>query len=66
VTQNTGSAVYVYCLIRASRRPRLARLPAGVPDATPPALHDLGASIWFVASDVPLDVYGPDNLGRRL
>ncbi len=66
MTQNTGSAVYVYCLIRASRRPRLARMPAGVPDATPPALHDLGASIWLVASDVPLDVYGTDNLEPRL
>jgi Gas vesicle synthesis protein GvpL/GvpF len=66
VTQNTGSAVYVYCLIRSSRRPRLARVPAGVPDGAPPTLHDLGASIWLVASDVPLDVYGPDNLEPRL
>jgi hypothetical protein len=41
-------------------------VPAGVPGAAPPALHDLGASIWLVASDVPLDVYGPDNLEPRL
>ena len=66
MTQDTGSAVYVYCLIRAARRPRLARVPGGVPGASTPALHDLGASIWLAASDVPLDVYGPANVEPRL
>ncbi len=66
MTQHIGSAVYVYCLIRASRRPRLARVPDGVPGASAPALYDLGASIWLAASDVPLHVYGPANVEPRL
>jgi hypothetical protein len=60
------TAVYVYCVVRAARRPPLARVPAGLPDAAAPAAHPLAASLWLIAADVPLDVYGPPALERRL
>lgn len=66
MSHSLDSAVYVYCIVRATRRPRVARVPAGVPGATTPTLLDLRQSLWLVTSDVPLDVYGPDTLEPRL
>lgn len=66
MSHSLDSAVYVYCIVRATTRPRVARVPAGVPGATPPTLLDLHQSLWLVTSDVPLDVYRPDTLEPRL
>jgi Gas vesicle synthesis protein GvpL/GvpF len=66
VKTSTTSAVYVYCIVRAPRKPRLARVPGGVPYGSKPELEDVGAATWLVTSSVPLDVYGPPNLEPRL
>jgi hypothetical protein len=66
VSHSLESAVYLYCIVRATRRPRVTGAPAGVPRATPPTLLDLRQSLWLVTSDVPLDVYGPETLEPRL
>ena len=60
------TAVYVYCVVRAARRPSLARVPAGLPGGTRPAAYPLAASIWLIAAEVPLDAYGPPHLEPRL
>jgi gas vesicle protein GvpL/GvpF len=66
VKTSSSSAVYVYCIFRAARRARGVEAPAGVPDATAPALHAIARGTWLATSTVPLDVYGPANLEPRL
>jgi hypothetical protein len=66
VKTNAGTAVYLYCVVRATRRPRLARAPAGVPGASAPELHRVAESLWVVSAAVPLEVYGPERLEPRL
>ena len=61
-----STAVYLYCVVRAARRPALARVPAGLPGGTRPAAHKLSASLWLITADVPLDTYGPAHLESRL
>ena len=61
-----STAVYLYCVVRAARRPSSTRAPAGVPGSSRPDAHALGASLWIVTALVPLDVYGPANLEPRL
>lgn len=60
------TAVYLYCIVRAARRPALARVPAGLPGATRPEARRLSDALWLIAADVPLDVYGPSHLEPRL
>jgi gas vesicle protein GvpL/GvpF len=60
------SAVYLYCIVRASRRPAEGRIPPGLPGGTRPQARRLAASLWLVTSDVPLDLYGPEHLEPRL
>jgi hypothetical protein len=44
----------------------MARVPAGMPEATRPRAHAVAPSLWIVTADVPLDVYGPTALEPRL
>ena len=60
-----SSATYVYCVVRASRRPS-ARIPQGLPGATRPELTEVTAGLFLVTSEVPLDVYSPAQLEPRL
>jgi hypothetical protein len=60
------TAVYVYCLVAAARRPAGLRLPAGLPGGGRPELTSVGDGLFLVSSVVPLDVYGPRGLERRL
>jgi hypothetical protein len=60
------TAVYVYCLVAAVRRPSNVRLPPGLSGGTRPALTVAGDGLFIVTSDVPLDLYGPRALERRL
>jgi hypothetical protein len=60
------TATYVYCVVRAARRPSPSRTARGVPEGTRPAIAPLAASLWFVTSQVPLDVYGSPALDARL
>ena len=61
-----NTAVYLYCVVGAARRPALARVPAGLPGGTRPDAHRLSDSLWLITADVPLDVYGPSHLEPRL
>jgi hypothetical protein len=61
-----NSAVYVYCVVQASRRPPAARVPQGLPGATHPEPSLVDDGLFLVTSEVPLDVYGPPQLEPRL
>ena len=61
-----NSAVYVYCVVRAARRPPLTRLPGPVPGGTRPELTAVADDLFLVTSRVPLDVYGSPHLEARL
>ena len=62
----SSTALYLYCVVRAARRPSLARVPRGLPEATTPEAHRLAASLWLITARVPLAVYGPAALEPRL
>lgn len=62
----SSSAIYVYCAVKASRAPSTANAPAGVPQGSPPQALDMSGSLWLIASDVPLAVYGPEALEPTL
>lgn len=61
-----STAVYLYCVVRAARRPSHSRVPAGLAGGSRPAAHKLANSLWLITADVPLDVYGPPSLEARL
>jgi hypothetical protein len=60
-----AGAIYLYCVVRATKRPGTARV-AGLPGAAPPRMVAAGRSLWLVVSDVPLDLYGPERVERAL
>ena len=60
------AATYTYCVIKAARKPSLTGVPPGLPSGTPPQLLQCAPAMWLVASQVPLDVYGPGKLEPAL
>jgi hypothetical protein len=60
------SAIYVYCVVKMAARPGLSRVPAGLPGAGRVRLLGAGPSLWVVAAEVPLAVYGPEPLEAAL
>jgi hypothetical protein len=60
------TATYLYCVVKATRRPPTARAPLGLPGATALEALALGGSLWLMVADVPLDVYGSEPLQRAL
>jgi hypothetical protein len=61
-----STAVYLYCVVRAAKRPSSTRAPAGVSGGSHPETHALAQSLWIVTALVPLDAYGPAHLESRL
>ena len=62
----TSTATYLYCVVKAARAPSLARVPAGLTGATAPVAHRVAASLWLIAADVPLAIYGAPVLDSRM
>ena len=62
----TSHAVYVYCVVRARRRPSTSRVPPGLPGGAPPVPVSVDGGLWLIGASVPLDRYGPDALERGL
>ena len=60
------AATYIYCVIKAARKPSLTTVPPGLPSATPPQLLHIAPGLWLVSAQVPLDVYGPGKLEPAL
>jgi hypothetical protein len=57
---------YLYCVVAAERRPRLSRVPAGVPGAGPVRLLDLDTGLFLVVADLPLDRYSETAISDGL
>jgi Gas vesicle synthesis protein GvpL/GvpF len=61
-----GNATYVYCVVAAPKRPRLAGVPAGLPGTGPIRLLDIDAGRHVVVADAPLPQYGEAAIRRGL
>ena len=61
-----ATATYLYCLVQSARRLSVARVPRGLPGATPAVPAPLAERLWVVHSEVPLDQYGPGPLEASL
>jgi len=59
-------ATYVYCVVAADRRPRLTRVPTGLPRTGRVRLLDLDRDLFVVVADAPLDTYGEAAIHRGL
>ena len=61
-----STATYLYCLVQSARKPPVARVPRGLPGATPVVPARLADRLWVVHAAVPLDQYGPGPLDASL
>jgi hypothetical protein len=57
---------YVYCLVAASRRPSLTRVPPGLPGTRRVRLLDVGRGRFLAVADAPLDRYGEEAINHGL
>src|SRR3954470_14753666 len=63
---SSPKGTYVYCIVAAPRRPRLARVPAGLPGAGPVRLLDVDAGLFLAVADLPLDRYSESSINAGL
>jgi hypothetical protein len=59
-------ATYVYCVVAADRRPRLTRVPGGLPGAGLVRLLDVDKGLFMAVADIPLDRYSESAINRGL
>jgi len=57
---------YVYCVIAAARRPRLTRVPRGLPGMGSVRLLDVEDGLFAAVADAPLDRYGEAAINSGL
>jgi hypothetical protein len=62
----SAKGTYVYCVIAAERRPRLTRVPAGLPGAGPVRLLDVERGLFIAVADLPLDRYSETAINSGL
>lgn len=60
------TATYVYCAVSHPRRPSLAGVPGGLPDAGAPRLVDAAGGLWLVVATVPLSRYRSEAIDDGL
>jgi gas vesicle protein GvpL/GvpF len=63
---NAATGTYVYCVVAAGKRPRLTRVPAGLPGTGKVRLLDIEPDLFAVVADAPLDRYGETAINRGL
>ncbi|TMQ25050.1 MAG: hypothetical protein E6K82_07520, partial [Candidatus Rokuibacteriota bacterium] len=56
------TATCLYCLVQADGRPSLAGAPRGLPGTGPLRLLPAGDTLWLVAADAPLTLYGSEPI----
>ena len=59
-------ATYLYCIVKASRKPSAGRVPDGLPGASNVQILRATPTLWLVTADVPLEIYGPGALDAAL
>jgi gas vesicle protein GvpL/GvpF len=62
----SAKATYVYCVVAATRRPRVSRVGSGLPATGPVRLLDVDRGLFLVVSDAPLSRYGEAAIERGL
>jgi hypothetical protein len=60
------TAVYLYCVVKATARPSTRTAPDGLPGASRPEALPVSPGLWAIAADVPLDRYGAEPLAAAL
>ena len=60
------SGTYLYAIVKSAAKPPTAGAPAGLPGAERRVSLKAADALWLIASEVPLDVYGPESLERHL
>jgi predicted nuclease with RNAse H fold len=66
MTPTPETATYLYCLVRAERRPSVAGAPRGLPGLGPVRIVPAADDLWLVAADAPLSQYGGAPIERHL
>lgn len=61
-----ASATYVYCVVKSTKAPSLARAPKGIGGAGKPRLLDAGDGYCIVVASAPLAKYSADAINARL
>ena len=59
-------ATYLYSVVKRATRPDLAKAPGGVAGATRPEVVPVGKSLWLIVAEVPLELYGPEQIESAL
>jgi hypothetical protein len=62
----SATLTYVYCVVRAARRPSLRGAPAGLAGSRNLRLLPGGEELWLVVATVPVQEYGEEALERGL
>lgn len=65
-TTMAARATYVYCVVHRDDPVRVRGMPPGVPGSSRPILLDISPGLSLAVSDVPLDVFGTEQIERRL
>jgi Gas vesicle synthesis protein GvpL/GvpF len=65
-SRRSPKGTYVYCVVAADRRPRLTRVPAGLPGAGSVRLLDVDKGLFLAVADLPLDRYGESAINKGL
>jgi hypothetical protein len=65
-TMSRDRATYVYCAVRAARRPPVRRGLRGLPGADAPRPLEAGEDVWLVVSTVGLEQYGARPIEQGL
>ena len=60
------TATYLYCIVKAAKKPAVSAAPEGLPSAGRPDVVQLTSSLWMVVADVPAELYAGDNLEKSL
>lgn len=61
-----SDATYLYCIVKAAKKPSLAKVPPGLPGCGKPRLLDAGKGLWLVVSDAPSSELGESAIARGL
>jgi hypothetical protein len=63
---STVTATYLYCVVKAAKKPPVNEAPDGLPGASRPEVIEVTRPVWMVVADVPADLYSGAALDRAL
>ena len=60
------TATYLYCVVKAAKKPSVKEAPDGLPAASRPEAVQVTPLVWMVVADVPTDLYSGASLESAL